>query len=257
MINWEKFDLDLKNSKYKYLVIFKFFNLLDYLDDTNASIIIRLIIKNYIDIFVEHPFILLCKYIPSRRYHETINVIITFYELIKEKNECILLLYQWYKAFKKKYFWNKNINQQIEFLNILNEKISALFDNSKGGVPFGNKMLAILKTNINNAREEIINIAMGRLLKTYSLMGYNFFKENDIPVLYEDEFEDLPDEKKGNYVNLIHFKTTNIISQTIELFEKLNMINLKIDNLLDPCYVQIEEDTYLDYDVEDIKIFFS
>jgi hypothetical protein len=54
---------------------------------------------------------------------------------------------------------------------------------------------------------------------------------------------------------LVQSRTLNIIDQTIEIYEKFNMVNLKIDNLLNPFSVHIENDTFTDYDVEDIKAF--
>lgn len=35
------------------------------------------------------------------------------------------------------------------------------------------------------------------------------------------------------------------------------MINLKIENLLDPFYVNIEENTTMSDDIEDMKLFFN
>ena len=69
----------------------------------------------------------------------------------------------------------------------------------------------------------------------------------------------MSNEEIVKYVNIVHLKTVDIISQTIDYFEKYLMITLKIDNLLNPFDVNIVDDTNdttMFEDVEDIKLFF-
>ena len=66
MINCDLFNNDLKNIKYKYLLIFKFLNLMEFFDDDNASKILRLLINTCFDIFIKYPFYKLSKYIPIK-----------------------------------------------------------------------------------------------------------------------------------------------------------------------------------------------
>jgi hypothetical protein len=70
-----------------------------------------------------------------------------------------------------------------------------------------------------------------------------------------NDFYYLKDNDKINYIVLVQIKTLNLIDETIENYEKLNMVNLKIDNLLNPFLIYIENDTVSDYDVEDINNF--
>jgi hypothetical protein len=256
MINWKNTEDKIKNCKYKHVIIFNFFNLMEFIDDANAAIILRLIIKHNLEIFTNHPFYLLCQYIPKEIYPVTLNLIISFYELIREKGKLVVLLSKWYYAYKNKIFWNKEINEQIEDLEFLKKHILAIFDTSFGGISFGLKMLAILKTNVEYSREFTIDSAIERLVLVYDLMGENFFKLAKIPILTVAEFIDFSDDLKVKYVNTIHSKTVEIISLTIDIFEKYSMINLKIENLLDPFYVNIEENTTMSDDIEDMKIFF-
>lgn len=257
MINWKKIEDIIKNYKYKHFIIFKFFNLMDFFDDKNAAIILRLIINNNLEIFIDNPFFLLCKYIPKKKYPKTINLILSFYELIKEKAKITILLSKWYFAYENKKFWSKEINNQVEDLLFLKKHILSIFDNSFGGVPFGIKMLPILKTNIPYVRDITIESSIDRLVLVYKLMGEKFFKLAKIPILTNNDFLELSDESKSNYINLVHSKTSEIIIQTIDFFEKYIMINLKIDNLLDPFYVNIEQNTTMSDDIEDMKIFFE
>ena len=69
------------------------------------------------------------------------------------------------------------------------------------------------------------------------------------------DFRYLKDDEKIKYIISVQIKTLNIIEQTIENYEKFNMVNLKIDNLLNPFFINIKNDTISDYDVEDIKDF--
>ena len=51
-LNWELFDEKLKRIKYPYVLIRKFFNNIHLIDDVNASIILRYILKNILIIFL-------------------------------------------------------------------------------------------------------------------------------------------------------------------------------------------------------------
>lgn len=256
MIDWHKIDEDIKKCNYKYALIFKFFNLMEFFDDRTASILLRLIVKNNIEIFINYPFFILCKFIPEDRYPETIDFLISFYDLIREKIKIILLLSKWHIAYKNTDFWDKDINNQIEELAFLKHYIQALYDTSHGGVSFGIKLLPILESNINNSREYSIETAIDRLGLTYKKLGESFFKLAKIPIMSITEFKSLSNEEIVRYVNLVHLKTVEIISQTIDFFEKYLMINLKIDNLLNPFYVNIVEDTTLPDDIEDLSVLF-
>ncbi len=256
MIDWKNIEDKIKNCKFKHVIIFNFFNLMEFIDDTNAAIILRLIIKNNIEIFINQPFYLLCEYIPKEIYPITLDLIISFYELIREKGKLIVLLSKWYYAYKNKIFWNKEIDKQLEDLEFLKKHILAIFDNSFGGMSFGLKMIGILKTNVEYTRYITIDSAIERLILVYDLMGENFFKLAKIPILTVTDFIDLSDDLKIKYVNTIHLKTIEVITLTIDIFEKYSMINLKIENLLDPFYVNIEENTSMSDDIEDMKIFF-
>jgi len=256
MLNLKKLDSDLQNIKNKHVLIFKFFNLLDFFDDKIAMIIIRYIIKYCYDIFISYPLYTLCIHIPKNRYPETVNIILSFYEIIKEKYVLLEQLKKWYTIYKNKFFWNKYINEQIKYLINLKNLIMSLFDNSNGGVPFAMKILPILKSNINNCRIMTINSAIERLRKLFTLMGVDFFKILKMKIVTVETFLTFSDEQIVQYINNIYMKTIAILSGTIDLFEKYNMINLKMDNLLNPSFVNIEEESVLEDDVEDISTFF-
>ena len=255
MINYDSFNNDLKNIKYKHLIIFKFFNLIEFVNDDNASKILSLLINNYLDIFIKYSFYELIKYIPLKRYKKTVTILVTLYELIKEKTQIIISLSKWNLAYKNKMYWIKDNKYQIEHLLNLKLHVKSLFDCAFGEQLFGIKIIPIVKTNINNSKNFIFENVIQSLTKLYKLLGHNFFKIANIQTMIINDFYYLKDDEKIRYIILVQTKTLNLIDQTIENYEKLNMINLKIDNLLNPFLIYIENDTFSDYDVEDIKNF--
>jgi hypothetical protein len=255
-INWKIFDEKIKNLKYPFVFIYNFFNSINKLDDTNASIMLRYIIKNNSDIFLKSPFFLLLVKLEKNKYHETCNILYNFYDLNKKRIKKIELLKKWYAIYKNKIFWKKNVDDQIVFLNNLKLKIQGIFDCSKGGTPFGFKIAPILKSNINNGRELTIESALERLKNVYSLFGFLFFKESGVPVITGEDFCNLNDDTMVQYINMVYQKSTHHISLIINLFEELNMINLNLHNLINPSFVKIEEDFNNSDIIEDLTDLF-
>ena len=255
MINYDSFNNDLKNIKYKHLLIFKFFNLIEFLDDANASKILSLLINNYLDIFIKYSFYELIKFISLKRYKKTVTVLFTFYELVTEKIKLIISLSKWNLAYKNKIYWKKDNKYQIEYLLNLKLYVKSLFDCAFGEQLFGIKIIPIVKTNINNSKNFIFENVIESLTKLYKLLGHNFFKIGNIQTMLITDFNYLKDDEKIKYIILVQTKTLNLIDETIENYEKFNMVNLKINNLLNPFLIYIKNDTISDYDVEDIKDF--
>lgn len=257
-INWEEFDEKLKNIKYPHVLIYNFFNNILKIEDKHSSIILRYIIKNNVYIFVKNPFYLLANKLSD--YHpETKDILTTFYDLLKKRKKIFDNIKKWYLVYEKPYFWKKSIDDQILFLIDLKMVIQGIFDNSKGGVAFPYKMLPIMKSNINNEKEHIIKSASERLKKVYKLLGRKFYIASELPIILSEEFEYLEDDVIFKYTNDVFLKSVDILTTTITLFEDFKMVNLKLDNLINPFLVNIEEETISVYetdDVEDLKILF-
>jgi hypothetical protein len=258
-INWEDFDNNIKNIKHPHVLIHKFFSSLESFDDKHSSIILRYIIKNNLTIFIKNPFFVCIKNISVERFPETIDILSTFYELIKQKIMLLNKIKIWYSAYKNKSFWNKEINKQIEDLYLMKNLIKANFDCSKGGVPFNFKMVGIIKnSDIDSvSRLATIESAAERLKNVFKIMGREYFKKINLPIFSSTQFFELESEEIIKYTNIVYLKTLEIITATIEFFENYNMICLKLDNLLNPFFVNIEEDTVLDDDIEDMSYLMS
>jgi len=254
-INWEDFNNSIKNTKYPYVLIQKFFLSIETIEDKYASIILRYIIKNNFIIFTNIPFYVIIKDIPKDKYPETIDTLKMFYELIKQQMKLLEKIRKWFEAYKNKNFWNKELNEQLVDLYLMRDLIKANFDTSKGGVPFGFKMMGIIKnSNVNSAAKQItIESAAERLKNVLEIIGSEYFKKINLPIFCSLDFFELEPEEIIKYTNIVYFKTVETITMTIDLFENYNMICLKLDNLLNPFFVNIEEDTILDDDIEDIS----
>ena len=73
-------------------------------------------------------------------------------------------------------------------------------------------------------------------------------------MLCTDEFIDLEDENKIKYTYLVYSKILNLLNIIINIFEEFNMADLKLNNLLNPKFIKIEE---IDFDeVDDFTDYF-
>ena len=108
--------------------------------------------------------------------------------------------------------------------------------------------------NVYNSKFLIFEEAIARLLQVAKLFGKKVFKSLKIPMLSVNEFLDLEDENKIKYTFLVYSKILELLQVVINLFEEFNMADLKLNNLLNPKFINIEE-IELD-DVDDISEYF-
>jgi hypothetical protein len=100
----------------------------------------------------------------------------------------------------------------------------------------------------------IFESAIERLSRMVKLFGKKVFKSLKIPMLSVDEFLDLEDENKIKYTFLVYSKILQLLQVIINLFEEFNMADLKLNNLLNPKFINIEE---IEIDeVDDISEYF-
>jgi hypothetical protein len=251
-INWEDFDNNIKNTKYPLILIKNFFSSLEKINDNYATIMLRYIIKNNLNIFIDNPFYVIGKKISSKTHPNTLNILLSFYDLLKLKIKILNQMKDWFNSYENVTFWNKNIEEQIIDLQFIKTLVQSNFDTSKGGMSFGIKMIPIIKANISNSKEQTIISAADRLRNIFTIMGKKFFVNNNLQILLYQDFCELEDDDMIKYTNSIYLKVVGIITENIDLFENYNMINLKLENLINPYFVDIEEDNTNDNEEEEI-----
>jgi hypothetical protein len=129
-----------------------------------------------------------------------------------------------------------------------------IFDNYKSPSSFVDKMGLIIKLNINNSKYLIFEEAIKRLDRLVKLFGEKVFKSIKIPMLSINEFLDLEDENKIKYTFFVYSKILELLQVVINIFEEFNMADLKLNNLLNPKFINIEE---IEIDeVDDISEYF-
>jgi hypothetical protein len=112
----------------------------------------------------------------------------------------------------------------------------------------------IIKLNINNSKYLIFEEAIERLGKMVKLFGKKVFESLKIPMLSVNEFLDLEDENKIKYTFLVYSKILQLLQVVINIFEEFNMADLKLNNLLNPKFINIEE---IEIDeIDDISEYF-
>jgi hypothetical protein len=257
-IDWKDFEDKIKKIKYKHLLLLKFFNLLNFFDDNTGATIIRYIMKNQIDLFFDYPIFILCQYIPKERYPLTIKSILDFYDLVKEKIYMVSLVSKWYKVYKNTEFWNLEIEAQKKYLEELKQKILAIFDSTQGVMNIINRIGLIYKQDNNTSGIYQTNETLKeRLHQLYILFGSHFFISVNIPIITNNDFDLMKVDEKIKYTQECYMKCLTVINQTLQIFEKLHLLNLRIDNLLNPYYVEIEDSAIDEDSVEDLSVIFE
>lgn len=251
--NWEQFDENLKNIKYPHVLIFNFFNIIHLLDDSNASIILRYIIKNNLDIFKIEPYYFLTINLPDE-YVETCDVLQSFYLLFINRSKNLIGMKKWLDIYKNKSFWNKNIDEQLVDLYNIRNMTKAIFDNTKSTSSFTDRMESIMKIDNNNSKFIFIESAMERLSQLLKLLGRKVLQSLNIPIITSSEFLDLQDDNKIHYTHFVYTKVLTLLNTIINIFEDFHLNNLKLNNLLNPTFINIEE---VDIDeIDDLIGFF-
>jgi Mg2+ and Co2+ transporter CorA len=95
--------------------------------------------------------------------------------------------------------------------------------------------IAESRSKLNSKKVSIKN----RLEQILKMFGNKIFYKLEIPLLTEDEFDDLPKENIIKYLLFIYEKFKGLLEQTIIIFDNFNLIHDNIMNLLNPVVVNI------------------
>jgi hypothetical protein len=179
------------------------------------------------------------------------------YYLIKDIYNIIItqlglkeLLLKFKSMYKNKFFWKQQIKDQIALLEKLYTIFLSIFDGSKSTFYFHTKLKTITVPNSYH-----INEIESRLRKLYSLLKKDFFKENNILLLNNEEFYDLKFENMVKYTEYIFNKINSLLSKYIGYFELYENYRQKFENIITISYALdidiIDFDSDIDtYDID-------
>ena len=164
MIDLKNIDNEIKNIKYPYIFLFNLVGNISNINDNNFSLILRIFLKHHmcVGLTTNLKKLMIDDLIKTNKII-SLEVLNDFYKLLYKKISLIFVLKKWYLVYQNKEFWNINILEQNEFLINIRERFLSLFDCSKGGVPFYNKIAILLRDNKND-RKFIINNIIDRLI---------------------------------------------------------------------------------------------
>jgi hypothetical protein len=164
------------------------------------------------------------------------NIINRYYNIINKQNKILKFILKIKKAYPKKYFWKKDINEQIIILKNILELFLSFYDCTKSNITY------IMKINLEqekyNNNFHIIEIK-NRLIKILQLLKISFFKENNILLITNYDFDILKFENKIKYFEYILLKCYNILKNYINYLELYEIFRNELENLLNPIIINI------------------
>jgi hypothetical protein len=232
------------------------FNLLLYkneLGDYNLSIVLRLFIKYHTNILLEYNIKKI--FIDELDINSiSLNVLNNFYKLIAKKLSLVLVIKKWHVLYDNNNFWVLSIHDQIEYLLNIKNKFNSIYDCSHGGMQYHYKLAHIFKDN-NYCKEEIFEDIINRLIYILDIFNKNIFISLDIPLILLSDFYNLSNEYILKYIISIYEKISELLNQTLKIFNSYNLICIQLNNLINPLLIKINSvniDSETEYD--DIKL---
>jgi hypothetical protein len=234
----------IKNTKYPLVMLYTILHNNNIIDE-NKTIFIKLFLKNHILLALEYNLLLFKNSLKT--CPNTFNIIYDVYNIILKQINILKYLRRFKLMYKNKFFWNKNIKEQIIYLKHIYTQFMSIFDGSKGLLLFHLKLKSCIRNNYHT--EEI----KYRLYKLYNLLKHSFFTENKILIMTNNEFNDLQFENMIKYTEYIYVKTNTILLQYISYFELYENYREQLDNIL-----SITNNIYIndlsDNDISDIEM---
>ena len=254
MIDIKKSNLEISQIKYPIIFLFKLITCINYIDDYDFSIILRIFLKYHSNIALTINLKNLFKLELSNRFISW-SILNDFYKIINKKMSLIFILNKWHSVYTNKKFWKLSLNKQIDYLQNTKMYFLGIFDCSKGGIPFHYKVGPLLnRTNYNY--NEIIKNIKDRLLQIYKIFGFKLYQTMDIPLLTVIDFYHLTSENLIKYLIIIFDKFNELLNQIIKLFDKYNLICIELDNLINPIIININtQNIDSETEFDDIKLY--
>lgn len=256
-INIKKTSNQIAELKHPIVFLFNLITYKDELSDDNLSICLRLYLKYHTEIALEYNLKGIFKK-ELRKFKKSWTVLDEFYKLIDKKLAIILILKKFHLVYNNKKFWKSSINEQNDFLEQTKERFLGIYDCARGGIPYYIKLAALLKNSSN--KTELLEDSKTRLLMILDMFGPKLFRSMDIPLITVWDYSELSNENLIKYWVIIFEKFSELLNQTIKLFDSYNLINIQINNLINPIIVKInsvliDSETDPETENQDIKLF--
>ena len=206
--------------------------------DHQKCIVVRLFFKYHINIALEYNLLMFYDILEDNP--ATYYLIKDVYNIINTQLGLKQLLLKFKSMYKNKFFWKQQIKDQIISLDKLYTIFLSIFDGSKSIFYFHTKLKTVTEPNSYH-----INEIEYRLRKLYSLLKKDFFKENNILLLNNEEFYDLKFENMVKYTEYIFNKINSLLSKYIGYFELYENYRQKFENIITISYA-------LDIDIIDV-----
>jgi hypothetical protein len=251
-IDIKKTNLEISLIKNPRVFLFYIITWRDELSDNNLSICLRLYLKHHSIIALEYNLKQIFRD-ELNEYKKSWNVLKDFYKLMEKKIALIFILKKWYSVYSNEEFWKLSISEQIDYLQLTKKRFLGIYDCSKGGIIYYNKLYSLLKSSNNKTIMEDGIIRLEIILKMF---GPTLFQSMDIPLITVKDYWELTNENLIKYFVVIFEKFSELLNQIIKLFDSYNLICIQINNLINPTIIKIKSnfiDSETEYD--DIQLF--
>jgi hypothetical protein len=244
---------NIENIKNPIIFLFNLISYKNKLGDYNLSIVLKLFIKYHTNILLEYNIKKI--FIDELDINSiSLNVLNNFYKLIAKKLSLVLVIKKWQVLYNNNDFWMLSIHEQIEYLLNIKNKFKSIYDCSRGGTPYHYKLAHIFKDN-NYCKKEIMEDIINRLIYILDIFNKDIFISLDIPLILLSDFYNLSNEYILKYIISIYEKFSELLNQTIKIFNSYNSICIQLNNLINPSLIKINSvniDSETEY--EDIKL---
>lgn len=247
MINdWNIIVSEIKNAKNPLKLLLLLFNNKKMISDEDMSIIIRYFMNYHLNIFVKQNitkyFHLIDDYTSSK------DIILDFYVNVKKQILITFKLNKFKLSYNRLYFWSKDIDDKIEYLIRLKDKLNSINDCSIGNISFTRRLI-----QLNNYKSYDKNINESELIYRikllYKLFGSKFFKIYNIETININEFISINLEYKVKYFEYLFELLVININKIIDNFTLYNCINNHLLSIINPKKINIEVE-HIDTDID-------
>lgn len=253
-IDIKKTGIEISQIKNPVVFLFKLISYIDDIGDINLSIILRIFLKYHSEVGLDFNL----KKILSKELKTKFlswAVLNDFYKILNKKFSLIIILKKWYNVYNNEKFWKLSLDNQIDHLANIKIHFLSIYDCAKGGMPLHYKIGANLKEKKIN-RDFIIDNLIERLLQILNIFGSKLFQTMEIPLITINAFTKLTDENIIKYLIVIFDKFSELLNQTIKLFDSYNLICLQLNNLLNPIIININTiNIDSETEADDIKLY--